>query len=124
MNINWVQKLVTVAARAPSADNAQPWALQWNGSELAVVFAARGGAKNLFPANSHATLISIGAVIENIQAAISANAVSAEWRLPATAESGQPYASIILPEASIDFVPPAGPLRRHTNRSPFQSDAL
>ena len=124
MDINWVRKLVTVSARAPSADNTQPWVLRWNGNELAIVFARRDSAESIFPADSHAILISVGAVIENIQAVISANAISAEWRLPAAPETGQPYASVTLRGAPVNFVTPEGPLRRHTNRFPFRSDAL
>lgn len=124
MDINWVRKLAVVAARAPSADNTQPWMLRWNGDEVAIVFAGRDSAKSLFPVDSHATLISVGAVIENIQAVISTNGVSAEWRCPAAPETGQPYASVTLRGASVNFVPPEGPLQRHTNRFPFRSDAL
>jgi hypothetical protein len=124
MDINWVRKLAALAARAPSADNTQPWALCWDGNELSIVFGQRDSAKNVFPADSHATLISVGALIENIQTVILANAVSAEWRSPAAPESGQPYATVLLTEASVNFVSPEGPLRRHTNRFPFRSDAL
>lgn len=124
MDINWVRKLASVAARAPSADNAQPWVLRWDGRELAVIFAQREGIKSIFPADSHATLLSVGAVIENIETAISANAVCANWHWPAEADTGRPYASVAISGTLTDFVSPKGLTQRHTNRFPFLSKPL
>ena len=124
MDINWVRKLAAVAARAPSADNSQPWTLRWDGNELAIVFALRHKTQNVFAADSHATLLSVGAVAEHMQAALIANAMPVQWQWPSNPALGQPYASVALSGASMNFTSPEGPLLRHTNRLAFRSDAL
>lgn len=124
MDANWVRKLAADAALAPSADNSQPWTLRWNGSELAIAFALRHQTHNVFAADSHATLLSVGAVAEYLQGALTTNAMHASWQWPSNLELGQPYATVVLNGAPANFAFPDGPLRRHTNRLAFQSDPL
>lgn len=124
MDANQVRELAAVAALAPSADNSQPWVLRWNGQELAIAFALRHKAYNVFGADSHATLLSVGAVAENLHTALIANAMPHDWQWSANPAAGQPYASIVLNEAPARFVAPAGPLQRHTNRLAFRRDPL
>jgi len=124
MNAIWIRKLAAVAALAPSADNSQPWTLRWDGSELAIAFALRHKTHNVFAADSHATLLSVGAVVENLEAALFANAVPANWHWASNPALGQPYASVAVNDASANFTSPAGPLQRHTNRLAFRPDPL
>ena len=119
MDANWVHDLAAVAVRAPSADNSQPWELQWNGNALDIVYAQRNKTHSVFTENSHATLLSVGAVVEHVQSALAANAMPATWQWPANPALGRPYVSLPLKEASAKFIAPPGPLQRHTNRGPF-----
>ena len=51
---------------APSADNSQPWLFTWDGSKLSIKYDTPRVEGKTFPANSPATLLSLGATIENI----------------------------------------------------------
>jgi hypothetical protein len=61
-----VRKLAELAHTAPSADNSQPWRLSWDGETLAIAYDTERVSGKTFPADSPATLLSIGAVVENI----------------------------------------------------------
>jgi hypothetical protein len=124
MDANRVRELAAIAALAPSADNSQPWSLRWNGHELAIAFALRHKTYNVFGADSHATLLSVGAVTEILQATLIANAMPCDWQWSANPTAGQPYASVILNAGLVRFAAPAGPLQRHTNRLAFRRDPL
>ncbi|SOD40593.1 hypothetical protein [Nitrosovibrio sp. Nv4] len=124
MDIDWIKKLAAAAARAPSADNSQPWTLGWNGTELAIRYALRDKTHNLFAAESHATLLAVGAVVEYIQVALNANPVSFQWQWPSNPALGQPYASVALSGTSTNFASPQALSLRHTNRFAFRADAL
>lgn len=52
--------------KAPSADNSQPWRFEWNGNLLSVIYDIDRVQGQTFPANNPATLLSLGATIENI----------------------------------------------------------
>ncbi len=121
---NWVRKLAAVAALAPSADNSQPWTLRWNGSELAIAFELRHQTHRVFGADSHATLISVGALTDHLQAALARNAMPVNWQWPSDPALGRPYVSVALHDAPANFASPEGALRRHTNRSIYRRDPL
>jgi hypothetical protein len=124
MDTNWVRKLAAVVALAPSADNSQPWSLRWSGGELAIAFALRHHTHTVFRADSHATLLSVGAVAEHLQVALTANAVPARWQWPSDPALGKPYSAVVLDNAPSNFVSPQGLLKRHTNRLAFRRDPL
>lgn len=121
MDASFVSQLAAVGALAPSADNSQPWALRWTGHALEIAYAQRHAGTNVFDADSHATLLAVGALAENLQAALDANGVAGSWQW---SERGQPYGSLAPAALPAAFVPPAGPARRHTNRLPYRRDAL
>src|SRR5688500_14800274 len=120
----WVRKLAAVAVQAPSADNCQPWSLRWDGRNLAIDFAQRGEG-NLFGATGHATLISVGAVAENIEAGLTTNQLPFSCHLSSNPSVGSPYATFRLESVppDFDFVAPVGAARRHTNRLPYRKAA-
>jgi hypothetical protein len=124
MDVNSVRQLAAIAARASSADNSQPWTFRWNGSELAIGFAPRHMAYNVFGPDSHATLLSVGAVAENLEAGLIAGASGGNWQWPSDPALGQPYVSLVLEDAAADFGNADGPLQRHTNRLAFRADSL
>lgn len=61
-----ILKLVKLAHTAPSADNSQPWKLTWDGSFLCIGYDSHRVEGKTFPAESSATLLSMGSVIEII----------------------------------------------------------
>src|SRR5262245_47666466 len=124
MDANWIRDLAAIGALAPSADNSQPLSMRWTGSNLVIGFASRNQEAHLFSASSHATLLAVGALIENLDSALKANAIDASWQWPAHPANGQPYVSVSLHGSSASFNSLEGPQRRHTNRLAFRRDPL
>lgn len=118
----FIAALAAAGAQAPSADNGQPGRLQWDGRALALDYAPRHATTNVFSAHSHATLLAIGAVAENIQAALAANGVDAEWRWRGAGQL--PYGTIEVPLLPQTFTMPEGVMRRHTNRLAYRAGPL
>jgi hypothetical protein len=118
-----IEQLVACAALAPSADNCQPWTLRWTGDALELHHVLRHPDSNVFDADSHATLLSIGGLAENLDAALAHNGVQGEWRW--SAPGVQPYARLGLPSALPARLEAAPAIAgRHTNRLPFSKQAL
>lgn len=122
MTSNFIEHLAEVGAHGPSADNSQPWRLNWNGKALALSYAERHAGSNVFSAHSHATLLGIGGVAENVQAALAANGLHGEWRWAGAGQ--QPYGALDIPLIPDSFTAPDGPLRRHTNRLGYRAAPL
>lgn len=122
MTSTFIAHVARIAALAPSADNSQGWRLTWNGQALELAYEQRHPESNVFSAESHATLLGIGAVAENVRTALAANGVDAEWRW--NDAGAQPYGAIDIPRAPDGFVEPAGPMCRHTNRLGYRGTAL
>lgn len=117
---DFIVRLAETGALAPTADNGQAFHIDWDGSALGLAFAQRHGA-TVFGPDSHATLLGIGGVAENIDAALAANGLDAPWQWAA---AGQPYGTLALPALPEHFSAPAGPAARHTNRFPYRKTAL
>ncbi len=117
-----VNYLLEAARCAPSADNTQPWRLRWAGGTLAVGYdAARAGNATFAPENP-ATLLAMGALLENLRQA----AAAAEIRLESVDHPVNEYFRLSV---SSDSPLPATcadhPLFfRHTSRLPFHADPL
>jgi nitroreductase len=122
MSKNFIAELAAVGALAPSADNQQPWRLSWNGTALEIGYADRHADFQAFSADSHATLLGIGAVAENLDMALDANGLRGEWQWASDAR--QPYGRVTIAAVPQAFRAPQGPARRHTNRLPFRRDPL
>lgn len=122
MTSTFIAELAAVGALAPSADNAQPWRLTWNGEALAIGYVERHASSKVFTAHSHATLLGVGAVAENLDTALRANGVAGQWQWASGDQ--QPYGSVALAHVPATFTVPEGPLARHTNRLPFRRDPL
>lgn len=119
---HFIDQLAAVGALAPSADNSQPWRMDWTGQQLAIQHVARHAATNVFGPYSHATLLGIGALAENLDMALAANGVHGQWQWHAAPSTS--YASLTLDSMPASFTAPAGPVCRHTNRLPFTSAPL
>jgi hypothetical protein len=122
MDASFISQVASVGALAPSADNCQPWELRWTGQALEIAYAQRHGDTNVFDADSHATLLGVGGVAENLQAALAANGVPGAWEW--AAGGAQPYGRFAVAAVPGSFTAPQGPARRHTNRLPFRRTAL
>lgn len=122
MSLSQIQELASVAARAASADNSQPYRLHWNGRQLALRYAERHPEYNVFGPGSHATLLSAGGVIEYLEQVLEASGVAPPWQWGGG--DGQPYASLDLPDVPAQWRVPPALLQRHTNRAPFRRTAL
>lgn len=117
-----VNYLLEAARCAPSADNTQPWRLRWDGKALTVGYDAVRASNVTFAPENPATLLAIGALLENLQQA----AATAEIRLESADHSANQYFQL---NVSSDAPLPAScanhPLFfRHTNRLPFRADPL
>jgi len=118
----FIVRLAETGALAPTADNGQAFYIDWDGSALGLAFAQRHAATSVFGPDSHATLLGIGGVAQNISAALAANGLDAQWHW--TAAGQQPYGTLALPSLPEHFSAPAGPAARHTNRFAYRTDAL
>jgi len=123
MTPNFILQLAATAIQAPSADNSLPFGLSWNGQELSIAHVPRHPAYNVFKADSHATLMTVGAVMEYVQAALRTHDLPAEWRWNGVLP-GQPYASVAISRLQPQFARPPELWQRHTNRLPYRSQAL
>lgn len=121
MTSSFITHVAETGAMAPSADNCQSWHMTWNGQALELAYEQRHAETSVFSAESHATLMGIGAVAENVQAALAANGIDAQWRWN---NAAQPYGAIALPALPAAFTAPDGPAKRHTNRLAYRSTAL
>ncbi len=119
-----VEFLVEAGRWAPSADNAQPWHFFWDGNEITLKYdGKRIGAKG-FQIHHRATLMAMGAVVENILQAASGSHQGWACRVPR--DESENFFSIRLNEAQQESVPPSDlPLfMRHTSRLPFSRRPL
>lgn len=111
--------VLEAANHAPSADNSQPWQLNWDGNMLTVHFRPHPGIDPFGP-GGHATLLSIGALAENLAQALPEQT---ETICVNDLTRGAPYFSIRVdqtPAPSIHTEPAL--FKRHTNRYRFGSE--
>ncbi|MBS0176496.1 MAG: hypothetical protein JSR64_20890 [Nitrospira sp.] len=114
--------LLNAARWAPSADNTQPWQLRCDDGILAVAYDKARVEGVTFPPNDPATLIAMGAVLENLLQASAATGLSVERVQPGEDE----YFRLLVSETSTSSPgPDSHPLfLRHTNRLPFRTTPL
>jgi len=108
----------------PSPDNTQPWQLLWENDMLSVKFDAQRVANLTFPADSHATLLTMGALSENIFQAATAVDAQLDWLLPAKLDVHDPvYFQTSINKMGATQIPALETIPlflRHTNRHPYQ----
>lgn len=117
-----INYLLEAARCAPSADNAQPWRLSWDGKRLAVGYDAARASNVTFAAENPATLLSVGALLENVLQA----AAAAEIGLERVDHPASQYFRLnVSPGSLLLSACTSHPLfSRHTNRLPFRADPL
>jgi hypothetical protein len=81
MRANFRDRLVAAAIKAPSGDNCQPWAFHFIDDNRLEVSTIEERGKSFFDYRLRGTLLSLGAVIENIrvQAASEGHSVSVDY---------------------------------------------
>lgn len=113
---------------SPSPDNSQPWHLSWQNDTLTVGYDAQRVAGKTFAADSHATLLTIGALSENLIQAAATLDLKLDWTLPNSLDTQNPVyfqATIEQEGATITATTDTVPLfKRHTNRLPYRNKPL
>ena len=121
-----VKKFLSEAiTSAPSADNSQPWKVVWNHFTINILYDDERVRQCTFPADSPATLLSIGAAIENLYQAAEIINVIIVVHQPVSFDKNNPVyfsADIICPSKAVKIPDTPPPLfQRHTNRYAFQA---
>ncbi len=124
---NFSGLLAQACQAAPSADNSQPCCFDWDGDNLTIRYDAARVAANTFPPDNPATLLTVGAIIENISQLLEAAGGSTKvtyW--PKGKSHSTVYAEVGL-KIPDGFNLPRTPhawLERHTNRHPYRNTPL
>jgi hypothetical protein len=129
ISIDTIKRLVQGGMKAPSADNSQPWRFEWDGNSLSVIYDVNRVQGQTFSANSPATLLSLGATIENIIELSSYYGVEADLFCPieslSTTYSGAKICFQSVNNLESTMSPTAHPTsKRHTNRFAYHKTAL
>lgn len=120
--------LSQAAHHTPSADNSQPWQFSWQEDTLTVGYDSERVANKTFTADSHATLLTIGALSENLIQAAEALHINLDWTYPSLLNKDHPvYFETTITKS--DNAPAIAfnelPLfKRHTNRYPYKNKPL
>jgi len=113
-------QLTAAIQQAPSADNSQPWKIVWMKNTISIQYDTERVSDLTFPADSPATLLGMGAAIENLyQAAASINIQIVTLPTHPFGLSNPIYfkAEIIDANSTVKFSDTVLPLfTRHTNR--------
>lgn len=122
-----IAELIGAACQAaPSADNTQPCHCDWDGHNLNVRYDTPRVAGQTFAANSPATLLAAGAIIENVAQLANEHdiAINIEY-WPEGPEQHEAIARIQLPNnGAISHTADGHYLARHTNRLPYHTRAI
>ena len=116
-----VQFLIQAGNSAPSADNTQPWCFRREADELVLAYDAERFPDSMFPFDHQATLMTMGAVVENL--VLAWTALGMPVPLVPVIPVGAPFEFLRMPVRANELAtaPSTLPwLTRHTNRLPFR----
>jgi hypothetical protein len=120
--------ILQAAHQSPSADNSQPWRLEWHDQTLSVAFDNHRTRDKTFSADNPATILAMGAVLENIKQAANCIGCPLTWQIPTILNPSEPiYFEAIIGQVTNKSNVPLDTLalfKRHTNRHPYFSQAL
>lgn len=111
--------LAQAAHHAPSADNLQPWRFDWDGQTLSVSYDSDRVGNSTFRADSPATLLAFGAVLENLSQAAEALKIDLKPQISSEFGVNTPVVFKTSIERKDKLTVPADSLplfKRHTNR--------
>ena len=119
-----ISSLTEAGRWAPSADNTQPWHFHWDGQVLALRYDSRHKAG--FPVHYQATLLTMGAVIENVVQMANAFGLPRVWKWQIPRVEPYEFFSIRLEGflQSSSLIANLPLFQRHTNRLPFTKEPL
>ena len=114
---------------SPSADNSQPWKMEWHDNILIVHYDTKRVFEKTFACNSHATLLAIGAATENLTQAANALGLTLYWELPEVIDlKTQFYFQVTVNSGCDSFnlsqTKHLQLFKRHTNRHPYKAQLL
>ena len=119
-----VDFLIAAGNCAPSADNMQPWCFRREGADLVLAYDHRRFPDSMFPFDHQATLLSMGAVVENLSLAWTE--LGMQNSLEASVPLSAPYDFLRMPlgPSPVQVTHVRSPWQsRHTNRLPFRRSA-
>lgn len=120
--------LSEAAHHTPSPDNSQPWKLDWRDSTLSVYYDTQRVANKTFPPDSHATLLTLGAVSENLTQAADALNIDLNLSYINPLDSNNPlYFRAAFDFSNMQALPTTDNIalfQRHTNRHAYQNKPL
>jgi len=122
-----IQYVVKAAQHAPSADNSQPWRIEWDGTRLHLRYDTKRAENTTFPPSDPATLLAMGAAFQNIISASNHCNIEPAYQLfPNHTDADPVYASFDFSGHSSHPIPTEKPrlFLRHTNRLPYKKDPL
>jgi molybdopterin/thiamine biosynthesis adenylyltransferase len=114
-----IRYIIKAGIQAPSGDNAQPWKFSFKDSTI-FLYLNRDADHSFFNINQIASIISCGAVLENMQIATTRFGIKAKIVYLPDAKDENLMAKVLFDVANV----PKDPLfdviwRRHTNRKPY-----
>ncbi len=114
--------------QSPSADNYQPWLIKWDEKTLTVTYDSGRVKDQTFPPENPATLLTIGATLENIKQAATAIGLELNLQIPQELDLSELiyyHADINTPHKEISLSKKSIPLfNRHTNRLAYKKSPL
>jgi len=117
-----LRRLVEAAVRAPSGDNCQPWQFHFDGGDRLEISFLPERAKSFFDFNHCGTLISVGAVIENIRIQAASDGLAVDVTYTGDEDPGRPVVVLGLrPDEAITVASARlhAMLQRTVTRRPF-----
>ena len=120
-----IRYILQAGIQAPSGDNCQPWKFKWSGKTIEL-FLDESADKSFFNVNQIASIISCGAVIENMKIAATRFGIRTDVSLLPDPEHEDCMAAIELSlDSPVQEDPLAGSIwKRCTNRKMYQKRPL
>jgi hypothetical protein len=113
-----LEKILSLAVRAPSGDNCQPWRLTWCDRKLSI-FHNEARGRHALNRNNHASYLALGCLIESIAVAAAAAGFKTNSSV-SLKESDAAWAQLSFQKSSPFDAELANQLtRRYTERRPF-----
>lgn len=121
-----IERLIKAIHHAPSADNSQPWRINWHENTLSIYYDINRVENHTFPPNHPATLLAIGSCLENLRQAADAANISYNYTVPPTFDNNSLlYFQFSIKNDEPFFSNQTHPLfLRHTNRFPYLKKSL
>jgi len=117
--------LVASGTAAPSADNTQPWRFELDGSALSLRFDSARMHNTSFPFDHPATMITMGAVIENLDQAAALLQLPCELKPIIPTSPPYEFLKLTLSDSNLPHAPENAPLfARHTNRLTYRTNPI